>query len=351
MISVFTELFSNPGRTSKQCRERWNNYLDPTLVHTAFTEEEDKLILSLHQEYGSKWAMISRQLSGRTENSVKLRFHTLQKKLLSNPIALPIFSTAVDPSDVGSFGQSNQSHPAPPIYPSSLQSLFSSSSSSGTASLADIGLGNQNFAEPSSYLHRLANHINVNTDEEFSNINVHSSIHEYCKLLLFLSFLKTNMLSGFVDSYQMRHHAIQAPDSQELEPPMKRYRSDNSNNNNSASSSSSSLSHYVDRQHNPSHSQSSFFSPHHETSSLSEWINVVDPTLLHQATLQMNEEDRGIFFSDYPDHNQNLYHSYNSNDRQEEPKCFCNKPPVSTSFVENDIIEQDVLEDSDNEKS
>jgi hypothetical protein len=68
-----------PGRTSKQCRERWNNYLDPTLVHTPFTEEEDSVLLHLHKEHGNKWAYIARLIPGRTENAVKLRFNSLMK--------------------------------------------------------------------------------------------------------------------------------------------------------------------------------------------------------------------------------------------------------------------------------
>ncbi len=70
-----------PGRTSKQCRERWNNYLDPTLIHTPFTEEEDELLVRLQSEHGNKWAQISRHMPGRTENAVKLRYNSLKKRL------------------------------------------------------------------------------------------------------------------------------------------------------------------------------------------------------------------------------------------------------------------------------
>lgn len=73
-----------PGRTSKQCRERWNNYLDPTLVHTPFSDAEDKVLLSLHSQHGNKWALIARHIPGRTENAVKLRFHALTKRTTSS---------------------------------------------------------------------------------------------------------------------------------------------------------------------------------------------------------------------------------------------------------------------------
>jgi hypothetical protein len=70
-----------PGRTSKQCRERWSNYLDPSLRKDPFSIEEDQLILRLQAEYGNKWAQISRSFSGRTENSIKLRYNSLAKHL------------------------------------------------------------------------------------------------------------------------------------------------------------------------------------------------------------------------------------------------------------------------------
>ncbi|XP_020208100.1 chitinase-like protein PB1E7.04c isoform X2 [Cajanus cajan] len=36
-----------PGRIGKQCRERWNNHLDPTIKKDAWTEEEEKYLLSV----------------------------------------------------------------------------------------------------------------------------------------------------------------------------------------------------------------------------------------------------------------------------------------------------------------
>jgi myb proto-oncogene protein len=55
-----------PGRTSKQCRERWYHYLDPSVKKTEFTAEEDEIILKLHAEHGNKWSFISKHLDGRT---------------------------------------------------------------------------------------------------------------------------------------------------------------------------------------------------------------------------------------------------------------------------------------------
>ena len=38
-----------PGRTGKQCRERWHNQLDPSIKKEAWSEEEDQILIRAHQ--------------------------------------------------------------------------------------------------------------------------------------------------------------------------------------------------------------------------------------------------------------------------------------------------------------
>ena len=111
-----------PGRSSKQCRERWQNHLEPSIkksachlcsidvIHThatqhvctrhtnldpptgrrtdgphsstttttpttaEWTAHEDRILVGAQRRYGNKWAEIARLLPGRPENSVKNRY-------------------------------------------------------------------------------------------------------------------------------------------------------------------------------------------------------------------------------------------------------------------------------------
>jgi hypothetical protein len=75
------------GRTAKQCRERWTNYLAPDVSHTMWDAEEDALLLELELKYGRKWALIAREMPGRSENAVKLRFKSLDRQKHAHPTA------------------------------------------------------------------------------------------------------------------------------------------------------------------------------------------------------------------------------------------------------------------------
>lgn len=70
------------GRTGKQCRERFKNHLDPSLVHTGWTPEEDQMLIDLHAQHGNAWTKIASFFNGRTDNSIKNRWNsTIRKRL------------------------------------------------------------------------------------------------------------------------------------------------------------------------------------------------------------------------------------------------------------------------------
>lgn len=67
-------------RVGKQCRERWLNHLQPSINKSAWTPEEDLILLQNHKKFSNQWAKIAKFIPGRTENMVKNRFNTISKK-------------------------------------------------------------------------------------------------------------------------------------------------------------------------------------------------------------------------------------------------------------------------------
>ena len=70
-------------RSGKQCRERWNNTLDPDVKKGEWTRSEDVKLFEEYWRMGSKWASMANNFDGRTENSIKNRFYSLLRKMAS----------------------------------------------------------------------------------------------------------------------------------------------------------------------------------------------------------------------------------------------------------------------------
>lgn len=69
------------GRSPKQIRDRYSNYLMPGIFHGDWTKEEDELLIKLYSEHGSKWTIIQNFLPNRSTNSIKNRwYYFLNKK-------------------------------------------------------------------------------------------------------------------------------------------------------------------------------------------------------------------------------------------------------------------------------
>lgn len=68
-----------PGKTPKQCRDRWMNYLRPSLKFDPWTNQEDNLLISLVNIHGTHWTKMKQYFPGRSTNSIKNRWYWLIK--------------------------------------------------------------------------------------------------------------------------------------------------------------------------------------------------------------------------------------------------------------------------------
>ena len=75
------------GRTGKQCREHWNNCLNPELIKGEWTTEEDFLIMYFYLKCKGSWKTIINLFEGRTENSVKNRFFSQLRKIAKSNLS------------------------------------------------------------------------------------------------------------------------------------------------------------------------------------------------------------------------------------------------------------------------
>ena len=68
------------GRKGKQCREHWNNCLNPELKKGNWGPEEDFLIMFFYEKCKGGWKKIIPLFDGRIENSIKNRFYSQLRK-------------------------------------------------------------------------------------------------------------------------------------------------------------------------------------------------------------------------------------------------------------------------------
>jgi hypothetical protein len=86
------------GLSPRQLRERWCNYLSPSLNVNVWTAEDDQVLLGLHDELGPSWGVIGTRMDNRSAPDIKNRFHYLRRGGVCRPRGrVPSLSTAVHP--------------------------------------------------------------------------------------------------------------------------------------------------------------------------------------------------------------------------------------------------------------
>jgi hypothetical protein len=63
-----------PGRTGKQCRERWTHRLDPNLNREIWTPQEDAILLYQQKVRGNCWSKFAEFLPRRSATALKNRW-------------------------------------------------------------------------------------------------------------------------------------------------------------------------------------------------------------------------------------------------------------------------------------
>jgi hypothetical protein len=94
--TIATEM---PGRIGKHCQERWRNHLNPSSVPSAWTPEEDDLLVCLVGQHGFKWNLIAGFFHNRSESNCKNRWNSKLKRMpFETPSPLQSLLRKVAPS-------------------------------------------------------------------------------------------------------------------------------------------------------------------------------------------------------------------------------------------------------------
>ena len=96
------------GRIGKQCRDRYLNHIDPCVVKTPWTPEEDYAIIEAQRRLGNVWTKIAEVVgNGRAANGIKNRWNSCLKRR----VMLSGKSSGSDSAE------SSPSLPSPPLPP------------------------------------------------------------------------------------------------------------------------------------------------------------------------------------------------------------------------------------------
>lgn len=70
----------NYDRNIRQCKERYNHYLNPKINNSEWTTDEDELLIKKVEQIGKRWKILEDYFQGRTEVSLRNRFNMLIRK-------------------------------------------------------------------------------------------------------------------------------------------------------------------------------------------------------------------------------------------------------------------------------
>jgi hypothetical protein len=75
-----------PGRNSRQCRDRWTNFLSPHIIRNPWSPDEEIMLSQKFAEFGHSWKKITACFDGRSEVNVKSHWLLMQRRRERNVI-------------------------------------------------------------------------------------------------------------------------------------------------------------------------------------------------------------------------------------------------------------------------
>jgi hypothetical protein len=73
--------------SKRQCRDRWQHYLSPTIIRSPWTYSEGKLLLEIAARFGYRWFLMTKWFPGRT--AIEIRNHYLRLLRKRPKLVLP----------------------------------------------------------------------------------------------------------------------------------------------------------------------------------------------------------------------------------------------------------------------
>jgi hypothetical protein len=71
---------SMPNRNSRQCKDRWTNFLSPNITKGPWEEHEEALLCQKVSDLGTSWKRIAAFFPGRSEVGVKSHWQMMQRR-------------------------------------------------------------------------------------------------------------------------------------------------------------------------------------------------------------------------------------------------------------------------------
>jgi hypothetical protein len=78
-----------PGRSARQCKERWDSYLAPHIINGPWSKVDDELLLAKTCEIGHQWKRLESWFPGRSDINIKNHWRKIYKRHPLLPIQSP----------------------------------------------------------------------------------------------------------------------------------------------------------------------------------------------------------------------------------------------------------------------